>query len=385
MKKLFFLTLLFLVPCVAFSQNDEGENIVVGEELSFMAPNYENIKRDISDPSSRFYYPRLLERLAKCDTTLDLEELRCIYYGYVHQPDFEPYGHFDEQQEIRGILFGDSEPSHSDFVKVRDLAEKVIAKKPTELPMYYYRLIGSYYTYGDSDPRTAAARRTLSMLLDAVYSTGDGSYHAPIHLTTVAHSYFIMSMNDMQPEGQALINIGGRFCDEFPLAFNESGVDTLYFDIHECFMSMSRMFESHDEASTTRAGSQLELPLGTHFIIKMEGALDDEDTKFKVVEMEPYDKVLPNYHDTGLFADAGEANTIEGYFVRAKFGSGEKIVLIFKSWIEGMAAFDTDIRSERGQAWEETSNSGMFYKAEMTEIWDTSYDMLRISNIRKAK
>ena len=156
MKKLFFLTLLFLVPCVAFSQNDEGENIVVGEELSFMAPNYENIKRDISDPSSRFYYPRLLERLAKCDTTLNLEELRCIYYGYVHQPDFEPYGHFDEQQEIRGILFGDSEPSHFDFVKVRDLAEKVIAKKPTELPMYYYRLIGSYYTYGDSDPRTAA-------------------------------------------------------------------------------------------------------------------------------------------------------------------------------------------------------------------------------------
>lgn len=385
MKRLFFLTLLFLVSCVAFSQNGEGENIVVGEEHSLMAPDYENIKRDISDASSRFYYPRLLERLAKCDTTLDLEELRCIYYGYVHQADFEPYGHFDEEMEIRGILFGDSEPSHSDFVKVRDLAERVIAKKPTELPMYYYRLIGSYYTYGESDPRTAAARRTLSMLLDAVYSTGDGSHHAPIHLTTVAHSYFIMSMNDMQPEGQALTNIGGRYCDAFPIAINERGVDTLYFDIHECFMSISRMFESHDEASATRAGSQLELPLGTHFIIKMEGALEDEGTKFKVVEMEPYEGVLPNYHDTGLLADAGEANTIEGYFVRAKFGSGEKIVLIFKSWIEGMAAFDTDIRSERGQAWEKTSNSGMFYKAEMTEIWDTSYDMLRISNIRKAK
>jgi hypothetical protein len=101
--------------------------------------------------------------------------------------------------------------------------------------------------------------------------------------------------------------------------------------------------------------------------------------------MEPYDNVLVRYENDGLFPDEGEPNTIEGYFVRAKFGSGEKIVLIFKSWIEGMAPFDTDIRSERGQAWEETSNSGMFYKAEMTEIWDTSYDMLRISNIRKAK
>ena len=58
--------------------------------------------------------------------------------------------------------------------------------------------------------------------------------------------------------------------------------------------------------------------------------------------------------------------------------------MIFKSWIEGVANFDTDIRSMNGN-WEETSNSGMFPKVEMTEIWDTSYDMLRISNIRKGK
>ena len=219
---------------------------------------------------------------------------------------------------------------------------------------------------------------------DAVYSSGNGSYEAPIHITTVAHSYFIMNMNGISPESQALMQINGRFCDAFPLEVNEYDVDTLYFDIHECFMSLNRMFESHNKASTTQAGTELELPLGTHFIIKLEGDLEDEDSEFEVVKMESYDEVLPDFHDLGLFVDSAEANTIEGYFCRAKFGDSEKVVLIFKSWIEGVANFDTDIRSVNG-GWEETSNSGIFPKVEMTEIWDTSYDKLRISNIRKGK
>ena len=166
-------------------------------------------------------------------------------------------------------------------------------------------------------------------------------------------------------------------------------MDTLYFDIHECFMSLSRMFESHDEASTTRAGTQLELPLGTHFIIKLEEELDEENTQFKVVTMEPYDNILIRYENDGLFPEEGEPGTIEGYFCRSTYGNtveeirdNVKIVLITRSWCEGMASFDTDIRRENG-AWEKTSNNGAWPKVTGTEIWSPVYNMLRISNLRK--
>lgn len=385
MKKLFLTTLLFLAPCFCFAQNDEGEDVNVDDRgISFKAPDYQLIKEAISDSNGEYYYPRLLERLSKGDTTLDINDVRCIYYGYALQPGFAPYHRLDVMDEIRSILFGDAEPSKSDFEKVVKLSDKALAEKPTELPIYYYRLIGCHYSYGESDPRTLVARYLFDIMSDAVYSSGNGSYEAPIHITTVAHSYFIMNMNGMSPESQALMQINGRFCDAFPLEVNEYDVDTLYFDIHECFMSLNRMFESHNKASTTQAGTELELPLGTHFIIKLEGDLEDEDSEFKVVKMESYDEVLPDFHDLGLFVDSAEANTIEGYFCRAKFGDSEKVVLIFKSWIEGVANFDTDIRSVNG-GWEETSNSGIFPKVEMTEIWDTSYDKLRISNIRKGK
>ena len=132
------------------------------------------------------------------------------------------------------------------------------------------------------------------------------------------------------------------------------------------------------------AGTELTLSLGTHFIIKLEGELDEVDTEFKVVKMEPFDTILPNYHNTGLFTNVGEENTIEGYFCRANFGSSVEVVLVFKSFVEGMANYNTDIHQENG-TWEETSNSGMLNKVEMSEIWSTGYDKLKISNIRKSK
>jgi len=390
MKKLFLSTLLFLAPCFCLAQNGEGEDIIVDDhEISFKAPDYQFLRDTINDPEGVYYYPRLLDRLAKGDTTLDINDVRCIYYGYALQPDFDPYGHFDEQGDIQKILFGDVEPSKADFEKVIELADKVLAKKPTELPMYYYRLIGCHYGYGESDPRTEAARFRFSAMMDAVYSSGNGSHEAPFHLTTVMHSYFLMSMNDLRPEYQSLGQIDGRFCDIFPIEANEYGVDTLYFDIHECFMHMSKMFESNDEASTTRVGTQLEIPLGTHFIIKLEEELGEDKAGFKVVKMEPYDNVLVRYENDGLFPDEGEPNTIEGYFCRSTYGNtveeirdNVKIVLVFKSWIDSMLNYDTDIRQENG-TWEKTSNSGIWHKVLMTEIWSTGYDMLKISNLRK--
>ncbi len=385
MKIVLYLIVLFLVPCVTFAQNGEGKDIEVRE--LWLAPNYENIKRDIADSTSMVYYPRLLERLAKADTTLDIEDMRCIYYGYAFQPDFDPYGHayLDSEREIRKILNGNEEPSKTDFERIVELTDKEIARKPTELSMYYYRMLGCYYAYGETDPRTIDASYRLNMLFDAIYSSGNGTHEAPFHLTTVGQSYFIMNMNKLVPQEQALIQLDGRYCDVYALEPNETGWDSIYFDIHECFMHMSKMFELHNEASVEHAGSQLELPLGTHFIIKLEGELDEHETDFKVVKMVPYDKVIERYDNDELFAAEGEAGTIEGYFCRSTYGGGsENIVLVFKSWCEGSAEFDTDIHQQNG-AWEKTSNSGIWHKVLMTEMWGLGYDMLRISNIRKVK
>ncbi len=290
MKKLFLTTLLFLAPCFCFAQNDEGEDVNVDDRgISFKAPDYQLIKEAISDSNGEYYYPRLLERLSKGDTTLDINDVRCIYYGYALQPGFAPYQRNHQKAILR---------------RLSNCPTRHWRKNPQNCRYIIIVFIGCHYSYGESDPRTLVARYLFDIMSDAVYSSGNGSYEAPIHITTVAHSYFIMNMNGISPESQALMQINGRFCDAFPLEVNEYDVDTLYFDIHECFMSLNRMFESHNKASTTQAGTELELPLGTHFIIKLEGDLEDEDSEFEVVKMESYDEVLPDFHDLGLFVDS---------------------------------------------------------------------------------
>ena len=73
MKKILLATLLFLVPCVGFAHNEEGDDIIVDDRgVFFQAPDYQLIKDSIGDPNGHYYYPRLLERLAQGDTTLDI-------------------------------------------------------------------------------------------------------------------------------------------------------------------------------------------------------------------------------------------------------------------------------------------------------------------------
>lgn len=376
------------MPCLCSAQAEEGEDIIVDEGgwFSYAAPDYEGIKSAIADSTSKYYYPRLLERLSKADTTLaeDINTMRCIYYGYVFQPDYSPYRSLDEQTEIHSILFGDKEPTKEDFLRVIELADQAIAKKPTELPMYYYRLIGCAYGLGEDHPSTRDARFRLAMLFDAIYSSGNGTREAPFHLSSTMHSYFIMDMNDLHPDHQELHFIDGRGCDVFPLAENEAGFDTLFFDIHECMNIWGKSFDHNDEASIDEAGTELSINLGSHFIIKLDEGLDEEETAFKVVKMEPFDTILPSYHDIGLFADEGVTNTIEGFFCLANFGSAVKVVLFLKSWIDESVEYDTEIHAEH-DGWEETSNSGIFYKVEMSEIWSSGYDKLRLSGLRKAK
>ena len=245
MKKFLIAALLLLIPCIVFAQSEEGEDIIVGEsEITFEAPNYTQIQRETSDPQSHFYYPTLLKRFSEADTTMTIEELRAFYYGYIYQPDFAPYKHFDEEQEIIKILYSNEEqPSTKDFQRVVALADSVIAKKPTEMSIYYYKILGSHYGYGPDDPRTSKSRRQMFMLLDAAYSTGNGTEDYPIHLSTVAHSYLIMKMNNLHTNQQSLVNVHGRWCDLFQIEENEQGVTQIYFDINECFSSLSKMFD----------------------------------------------------------------------------------------------------------------------------------------------
>lgn len=54
-------------------------------------PDLEKIKKETLDPSSPFYFPKLMAKYTRNDTTMTNEEYRNFYLGYMFQEDYDPY------------------------------------------------------------------------------------------------------------------------------------------------------------------------------------------------------------------------------------------------------------------------------------------------------
>ena len=89
MKKLIVYILAALATAVAATAFAEPQH--QSKKIDPVAPDFERIKTDISNPSSPYYYPKLMERYERNETIMNLEEYRHLYYGYLFQEDFNPY------------------------------------------------------------------------------------------------------------------------------------------------------------------------------------------------------------------------------------------------------------------------------------------------------
>ncbi len=54
-------------------------------------PDLEKIKKETLDPASPFYFPKLMAKYTRNDTTMTNEEYRNFYLGYMFQEDYDPY------------------------------------------------------------------------------------------------------------------------------------------------------------------------------------------------------------------------------------------------------------------------------------------------------
>jgi hypothetical protein len=84
MKKSFILLIFSLLIISSFCQNTD-----------FKKPDYKGIEKIIVDKESGFFYPDLLKRYKKSDTTLTLQDFRVLYYGFLFNESYSVYGSSD--------------------------------------------------------------------------------------------------------------------------------------------------------------------------------------------------------------------------------------------------------------------------------------------------
>lgn len=224
MKKFFFLFLFTI-----------GGLAVHAQPGHFEAPDYKSIKKNIENPSSDFYYPKLMERYQNGDSTLTREERRHLYYGYVFHPNYVAVDTSAYNSRLMETLSKESFTS-SDYEKLLEDADALLSEDPFNLRALNTKLI--VYAQLDNVPEYKKAIQQRKVVLDAIVSSGDGlTKKTAYHVIKVAHEYDFLNTTGYTYAGESQL-VG--HCNYVKVGENKYGIEGLYFDITPVLDYMSK-------------------------------------------------------------------------------------------------------------------------------------------------
>lgn len=157
--------LMSLNPLMA--QTRRGE-----KKIAIERPDMEQIKREVNDPKSKFYYPRLMEMFQRNDTVMTLPQFRYLYLGTVFQEDYNPYRHNATDAKLQDLYQLHSH-TRAQLDSIIYHAEQALADDPFDLTQMSY-LIYALDKRGKVN-KAAIWQFRLNHLLEAIVSTGTGA------------------------------------------------------------------------------------------------------------------------------------------------------------------------------------------------------------------
>lgn len=228
MRLKFLLTILvsFVACTVAMAQEVE-------------APNYKEIRSGMNNPNSDTYYPRLMDRYLKQDTTLSLQQYRTLYYGFTLQEDFVPY-----QAEREELLLVRSQIAQNPKDKVlvsRALNMAISAYRDNPFSLLAIQTIAFCYTSLEDKEKYDIWNIQKNGILDAIVSSGDGeTEESAIHVISVEHEYEVLYRMGLEVLGDSLCNDKVEF---LKVADNAEDIPGLYFNFSACRHAYAKRYE----------------------------------------------------------------------------------------------------------------------------------------------
>lgn len=178
------------------------------EAQEFAEPDFRDIKQAITNTKSPNYYPKLLNRYLKNDSTLSLQQYRYLYYGFTLQEDFVPYQSAtqalltlrDEMVRATG-----SDKQNSVSTRAVQVANNALADNPFDLLAIGTMAIAQLQRGDTSAYELWNAKQ--NSLLDVILSSGDGDApESAFYVINVEHEYEIINRLGLIVESDSLCN-----------------------------------------------------------------------------------------------------------------------------------------------------------------------------------
>lgn len=201
---------------------------VHAQDEFFDAPDLKMIERNVKEPASSYYFPRLMEKYLAANNELTLEESRHLYFGYPTQPGYVPTD-TSSYNNLLAQTLSKSAFSERDYQQILQYADALLQEDPFNLRALNAKLL-VYAQQNKSDEYMKVARQRKAVQ-DAIISTGDGmSDKTPFYVIKVAHEYDMLPFLGYSFGGEDKIVRGGRV-NYLSLGDNRFGVERVYFNI----------------------------------------------------------------------------------------------------------------------------------------------------------
>lgn len=139
-------------------------------------PDMEDIKRQSTDPSSKYYYPSLLAKFMSNDTVMTADDYRYFYYGTMFQEDYDPYRPYPFETELKQtapLYLKQEGLTRAERTQIESLAKKSLEFNPLDLSQLMYRV----YVYEQNKKFNLAKiwKHKLDHLLLTIANSGTGT------------------------------------------------------------------------------------------------------------------------------------------------------------------------------------------------------------------
>lgn len=208
---------------------------IFSQKIEFRKVDYNQIKKEISDKKSEYYYSNLKERFQKMDTTLTKEDMYRLYYGSTLQPKYDPYDFIEKDDAVEKIEKNVIKPTSEEVQILKKYYTKIYNTNPfTDLKNI--ETLAIIYSFEEDKEKVHSLLNIYYKLIDTLLLTGDGfTKETAIDVINTRSEYNLMSLFGVNVENQALTHDKGRSYDILKGKTEENKEVELFFDVTRLF------------------------------------------------------------------------------------------------------------------------------------------------------
>ncbi len=205
-------------------------------------PDMDQIKREVTDSTSKYYYPRLMEQYEKNETIMTLNDFRYLYLGQMFQEDFNPYRESTHTRHIERLYYQDKH-NRAELDTIIKYAELSLKDNPFDLRQLNF-LTYAYRKRGKVNMANIWQFR-MNHLLEAILSTGTGlDPDNAWYVINPEHEYIVINFLGREADSQEFTQPYYDHITLKPIPGNSDATKGYYFNIRNL---LEEYYRKHPE------------------------------------------------------------------------------------------------------------------------------------------